>query len=343
MQEPEIRPLKRAPTISVERTQHDVPRSRFPPPLQMALLLLIGIAGAVAHQLYYQSLDGRKITTVGVSQTWNLRIGSVLAFSVKTSWTMAVLVAHTQQVWMTMDRKPLSLDTVDAMFGAVTDFTRFVHWKMLSRAKVATLLAVVAWCLPLSAILTPSTLTVEAILQTQSESIQVPMVDFNNATRFATYTPCDAYDCQVLTENPDDPAVLFRSPNAQTVITSVASSSTGRTQDMPAPYPNATYSLSFSAPYTKCGAANQSTIDAIATIDTQSAPTADAYPLTSKPNVYYYAFVPGIGFRGGLQDAVLTNLPTTPGQLGYGTIPVAPEIWIKAGIYGEENHYVCTL
>jgi len=265
----------------------------------------------------------------------------VLAFLVKTSWTMAVLVAHTQQVWMTMDRKPLSLNTVDAMFGAVTDFTRFAHWKMLRSAKIATLLATVAWCLPLSAIVTPSTLTIEAISQTQSQSIEAPMVDFGNATKFATYMPCGAYECQSNTDDPDDPAVLFQSPNAQTVITSVASSSTGRVQDMPPPYPNATYALSFSAPYTKCDVANQSTIDAITTIDTSSAPTADTYSTTGQPSVYYYAFVPGIGFRGGLQDAVLTNLPTTPSQLGYGTIPIAPELWIKAGVYGKEDHYVC--
>lgn len=336
--------LKRAPTLSAERAQDEAekPNTTFPSPLQMTILFAIGIAGAVAHQVYYRRLDRKTITEVSVSQTWNLRIGSVLAFLVKTSWTMAVLVAHTQQVWVTMDRKSLSLNTVDAMFGAVTDFTRFSHWQMLRRAKVATLLAVVAWCLPLSAIVTPSTLTVEAVSHAQNKTIEAPMINFDIASNFATYTPCNAYDCQVNTENYDDPAVLFQGPNAQTVITSVATSSTGKVQEMPPPYPNATYSLSFSAPYTKCGAANQSTVDAISKIDSPSVPVGNTDTRAGIPAVSYHAFVPAVAFRGGLVEADLSSLPTTPGLIGYASIPVASELWIKVGVQGREKYYVCT-
>lgn len=171
-------------------------------PLEMLLLFTGGTISAIAHQLYYHFLDGKPVSSTHISQEWVIRIGTGQAFLAKTCWKVAILIARAQQVWVTMDQKHLSLKTIDAMFTAATDFTSFRRWEMVSHAKIATLLALVAWFLPLSAIVTPSTLTVIPLSRPNARTLtaEVPLVDFRNATRFAALSTYGLDECPVTSD-----------------------------------------------------------------------------------------------------------------------------------------------
>lgn len=132
----------------------------------MALFLLFGILLAVGHHLYYASLNG---STAGSAskQQWPIRFGTAFAYLTTSCLNAAVGLAFTQQLWHSMRNKSFSIDGIDKMFAITTDPTSFWSWEVISRAKVVSLLALLAWVLPLAAIVPPATLTVNTMPQSR--------------------------------------------------------------------------------------------------------------------------------------------------------------------------------
>lgn len=62
---------------------------------------------------------------------------------------------------MTLRKKWLTLRGIDAVFGVTSDPTHFMNPLMLKRAKAATIIAVSMWMIPIAAILTQGTISVE--------------------------------------------------------------------------------------------------------------------------------------------------------------------------------------
>ncbi|TPX18945.1 uncharacterized protein E0L32_011338 [Thyridium curvatum] len=329
------------------RTRRHDGGSRFSgAPTEMGVLVLVGFLGALGHLLFYHSMDGRSVSVAPLSQEWTLRIGSVLAFVAKTCWTVAVIVAHAQQVWTALDRKNPSLKTIDAMFSSVSDFTNFRHFAMVRTAKVATVLAIVAWCIPLSTIVTPSTLTVVSAPRTSSHTVEatVPMVGFSNASNFAAMATCTKGLCP-LSLNPtnSNSGIQYRYPNAQTVVLSSATCSSGRIQAMVQQYSNSSYRIGFHAPVLSCKKADDTAIASIQAVDKQTVPDDSVFRIKGRPLVSYYAFVPAYTPRNELTALDFTNLPMSYEDLKNATLPKALDIWVKAGQYQEEAYSICSL
>lgn len=59
----------------------------------------------------------------------------------------------------------MSVAGIDALFGVTLDPTYFRNLEMIRRAKLATLMAVLMWLFPITAILTPSTISVRNVAQ----------------------------------------------------------------------------------------------------------------------------------------------------------------------------------
>lgn len=161
-------------------------------PTWMALFVIFGILLALGHHLYYASLNG---TTAGSAsrQQWPIRFGTAFAYLVTSCLNAAVGLAFTQQLWRSVRQKWFSIASLDKMFGITTDPTSFRSWQVLSRAKVVTFLALVAWVLPFAGIIPPATLTVDTVPYPQvkkmafgipnwsSRSLITPAID-NTAT-----------------------------------------------------------------------------------------------------------------------------------------------------------------
>jgi len=78
-------------------------------------------------------------------QQWANRYGTAFPFPIKMFLAAAVAVAYTQRIWTTLKRKPIALSGLGAIFNATNDATAFLSWEMLSKAKIATFLALIAW------------------------------------------------------------------------------------------------------------------------------------------------------------------------------------------------------
>lgn len=175
-------------------TMKEQPRSINPeskihwvPSVAMVAFFISGVSFAAGHHAYYSSLDGTKVRD-DESQQWAIRFGTAFAFLVEVSLATAVSIAQTQRAWTTMEKKSVSIGGIDAVFAATRDLGSFMSWEMLSRAKLASLLALICWCMPLSALVTPATLTVQAVSQTHNVEKVVPAIDFNKMANFALLT-----------------------------------------------------------------------------------------------------------------------------------------------------------
>ncbi|KAH0526265.1 hypothetical protein TsFJ059_009611 [Trichoderma semiorbis] len=151
--------------------------------------LFIGATGAaVAHHLYYDSVDGTEVVIVQEewtleavrnSQEWKLRFGAGLAFLAKAMFAASAIVAYEQRAWLTARNKAVTVAGLDAMFSAAQSPLSFFSVDFLRRAKAGAIMALLVWCIPLAAVITPGTLAVIPTTVSTSKSFPVPVVNFS--------------------------------------------------------------------------------------------------------------------------------------------------------------------
>lgn len=146
-------------------------------PASVVLLFALGTISAVGHHLHFSALHD---TTVGteIEQRWASWIGSGFSFFTKVTLTAAMGISRTQWVWLTLRKKFLTLRGIDAVFGATSDPTCFVNTLMLKRAKAATIIAILMWMIPIAAILTPGTISVDRFPDSKTISCSVGSLRF---------------------------------------------------------------------------------------------------------------------------------------------------------------------
>ncbi|KAK7992576.1 hypothetical protein PG988_001370 [Apiospora saccharicola] len=154
----------------------------------MYLFFTFGLLCAVGHHLFYKSLNGKPAS----DQLTMLRYGTVLAFAAKAGFVACIVTAFRQRIWATVRNKILSVAAIDSLFAATEDVTSLWNIEVYKKARIAMLLAVVAWLTPIVIILTSNTLGVELaqdIQHTNCSGIrslnfsQEETEDWRNATR----------------------------------------------------------------------------------------------------------------------------------------------------------------
>ncbi|KAF8243701.1 hypothetical protein K440DRAFT_611828 [Wilcoxina mikolae CBS 423.85] len=127
-------------------------------PTAMITVFLCGCLSAVAHHLFYSHLHGRPAE----NQLMMSRIGVAFAFFTKASLVGSVVLAYRQRVWRTLRRKPVSLNGLDALFQVVeSPVWFFMGSEMFVKARVASLMALATWLIPLASVLAPGALTAQ--------------------------------------------------------------------------------------------------------------------------------------------------------------------------------------
>ncbi|KAL2069201.1 hypothetical protein VTL71DRAFT_15539 [Oculimacula yallundae] len=156
-------------------------------PLKMIGLLSLGVAVAVGHHFFYRHLHLKEVSTDNSrwnfnSQSWAIRYGTAFAFLAKTFLAACISVAYQQHIWTTMRSKRITISGLDATFGATKDIFAFLNPTFLLNVKVGAVLAALTWLMPLSAIVTPATLSVIPSTKMTPRVSNVPLVDFNNTS-----------------------------------------------------------------------------------------------------------------------------------------------------------------
>jgi len=126
--------------------------------LAMWGLLLLGLASAMAHHLFYSYLNSRPIGDA-VPQDWANRIGTALAYLFKTALVAAISVAYWQVFWYIVRRKAIEIGSLDNFAAVLTNPFMFFCRDFLKKGTLLFGLAVAAWLLPISSVFAPGTLT----------------------------------------------------------------------------------------------------------------------------------------------------------------------------------------
>ncbi|KAF8684612.1 hypothetical protein RHS04_01369 [Rhizoctonia solani] len=140
-----------------------------------------GVGCGVAHHAFNSYLDGR--LTTSFDQAWAIRIGTALAMGLKTALLASMGMAFTQQVWKSVRGSTFSVKALDSLFGAFGGDPRSLFQADLYRsARLALLLAIVAWLLPIATVFTPATLRIKPVDRSSSSICLVPTLDLGNVT-----------------------------------------------------------------------------------------------------------------------------------------------------------------
>ncbi|KAL2831743.1 hypothetical protein BDW59DRAFT_124417 [Aspergillus cavernicola] len=202
-------------------------------PTAMISCFLIGLGLAIGHHFHYYSLDGTRVGNQS-KQEWALRIGTGLAFLTKTFLTTAVGIACIQNFWWIIRLKPVRLSTLDSMFDIRGSIFNFFDLHIWLRGPNVAVLGLISWLIPLVTVITPSTLSVESSVQGTISERPIPIMDYE----FNKYTTRTQGGLGGATQSLD-----------RQLLNSVIH---GSILNVPAPAPNASYTLDFFGPHIQC-------------------------------------------------------------------------------------------
>lgn len=112
-------------------------------PTAMLSFLLLGIVCAVAHHLYYMSLDQSSVDAF--NQEWAVRIGTALAFLTRAFLVGSAAMGLQQYSWLILRRTPLSIGAIDDLIGVLGDLIPFINFELWRRAFGGLFVGLVIW------------------------------------------------------------------------------------------------------------------------------------------------------------------------------------------------------
>lgn len=248
----------------------------------MILTFILGLGAAFALHGYYSSLNGKEVGDTDQQQT-ALAVGTTLAFISQISLVGSIHIACIQTLWRALKRREISIRAIDAGFAATTSLLSFLNLEMVAKLRLASFLALVAWCIPISSLITPATLNVASVVRSAARMTNVPSLDIAQAREYGQF----AFD---VSEN----GTLQKFLGPRTLLTrlALATSTTGQILPLAAPGTNTTYEQSFFGPYVKCSSANQSIINQINAANERRTAALDS-SIKELANEYF-AFVPAL-------------------------------------------------
>ncbi|CEN62687.1 hypothetical protein ASPCAL09319 [Aspergillus calidoustus] len=207
-------------------------------PTMMIGFAVCGALLALGHHLYYDSLDNTLVTSTN-QQTWAIRIGTGFAFLVKASLVSAVGVAAVQEIWAVLRRKYMTLRGIDGMFAVLTSPLAFLVPDLWMYAKILTMMAIVSWVIPLTAVITPATLSVRLLQTSNITATHVPTLKFSDNSFWRPW----------VTDGPRG-EIITPAPAIMRQLTTTASSM--QVPPFTPPSPNSSYTLEFWGPSYDC-------------------------------------------------------------------------------------------
>ncbi|KAF7187316.1 hypothetical protein HII31_11404 [Pseudocercospora fuligena] len=248
-----------APTTSIDESESQnghVARS-WTAPITIISGLFIGLAIALAHHFMNSSLSGKTVESVSLSQAWVSRFATALAFLTKTAFVMSVGAAFMQHQWHRFHRQSYRIEEVDALTSVLGNILNLFSHKFWIRNPLLALMAIVAWTIPLAAIVTPASLSVAPQLYINTTIQYVPEPLFGGYKGYETSTPFGQLATAGGETSPGAPTVSGSDPVYKHAF---GAASSGQPASIPSSSENQTYHLDFLGPAVHCSSANDSII-----------------------------------------------------------------------------------
>jgi len=146
---------------------------------------LAGLALALGHHFFYESLAGQPVSDDEYYQLLNKGIGTALAYLVRAALVISIGSTYWQIFWAALHRTTLRVSTVDSLAGILGAINEFLDFSIFSASPLLVALAVVSWLMPFVAIVPPVTLTISPSIFTNQYKATVQAPDFAHRAAFA--------------------------------------------------------------------------------------------------------------------------------------------------------------
>lgn len=113
-------------------------------PLLMNGGLLLAIGTATAHHIFYSKVN-HSIVHSSNEQEWFSRIGTSLAFIVKTLLAAPATLAYTQLLWYMVKTKQFTLSGLDSLFAVTHDVWQLSSFEAWRHGLPLISIALVVW------------------------------------------------------------------------------------------------------------------------------------------------------------------------------------------------------
>ncbi|KAL4773036.1 hypothetical protein BDW60DRAFT_206790 [Aspergillus nidulans var. acristatus] len=210
-------------------------------PALMLICFIIGLFLAVVYHLYYQSLNNTVIHTKS-QQTWANRIGTGLAFLIKTFLAAAVGIVCTQVLWWSLRSRSIEVSTLDSLFDLCNNILSFLNPLVWVCGYQLAILSLITWLIPIIAVFTPSALSVQSSIASTVSPMSIPSILWN-AKLFA------GWNGRLVNGQPMSAWASVK-PNVTRVVTATAVQ--GSVLSLSAPAVNSSYTLNFHGPSLQC-------------------------------------------------------------------------------------------
>ncbi|OCL04471.1 hypothetical protein AOQ84DRAFT_367485 [Glonium stellatum] len=211
----------------------------------MAASLILGVCFAFGHHYYYHWLNGRLVGGIA-RQQWALRFGNAFATLVAACLKTAVGIAYIQYLWRTLRHRFVSLKTINDAFGIEGNILSFLNWEFWWDIRIGAVIALILWCIPLSTLLTPATLSVGRPEISGSADMEVLTMDISNSTLERAFTYRTRADLWV----------AGASARLSRIFGTVVSGGERLSFEPPSLQPNTSYDAQAYVPLMQCNTAN---------------------------------------------------------------------------------------
>jgi hypothetical protein len=223
-------------------------------PTVIILAFVAGLAFALGHHAFYDSLDGQAVDDHLFGQQINLAVGQVFAFLVRASLVICIGASYWQVFWGTVLHGTVAISQIDALAGMLGSILDLLNLKASTTWPVLVALALLSWMVPLASILPPATLSVQSITTTESAYPRVPMPQFDEVSMaiLLTNTLAPGMNPDGTYEGDAVSISNYQRPARQLSKLLAATAYQGAVPDHDTTFANSTYTLKFPAPAMSC-------------------------------------------------------------------------------------------
>ena len=253
--------------------------------------LLVGLALALGHHFFYNSLVGQPVSDDGYDQLLNKGIGTAFAYLVRAALVICIGSTYWQIFWDALHRQTLKVSTVDSLAGVLGAVYEFLNFSIFAASPVLVALAIVSWLMPFVAILPPVTLTISPSIFTNQYSTFLQAPDFTHREAFAIIENKYLYNDSSASTSVSMSS-KYSGPNPDLMRLTMASVYEGELPVFSSPAANSTYSHTWFGPTIQCQSISTSILSDFTSAMGGFDPTLPASMYTDLPASEY----PGSGF-----------------------------------------------
>ncbi|EXJ96276.1 hypothetical protein A1O1_01402 [Capronia coronata CBS 617.96] len=213
-------------------------------PTLMLLPTAAGLGLALGQHFFYHHLNGRATdgSETKYSQALNTGIGTAMAFLVRSQLVLAIGTAYAQLFWQRLRHKQVKFTEIDSLFSILTSVMDLLRWRIWVHHPLLAFVALLAWLLPLTAVVAPTALTTHWSERSREtyQMAKVPVPDFNRSSY------------GILGADMTNGYLSWRGSQYTLDRLTLATATGGEVLSAPAPAVNSSYTISFYGPSLHC-------------------------------------------------------------------------------------------